>query len=166
MATIELDLKIATELFVAEFSVFEKHFVGMALCSVSGDPSFAGYAEKLLDLEGRLTLLKRIAIAQQIDSALISQLEDVQIRARHLREKRDELAQVLEFLAAVDRGSRLDRNPPFENENYISDAIVPRRHRTWVPTVGELDECRRGTNRLQTNLGSIAAQLSGYRELR
>ncbi|HEY2464390.1 MAG TPA: hypothetical protein VGI32_10030 [Steroidobacteraceae bacterium] len=159
MATIELDLKTAIELFVAEFSVFEKHFVGVALRSLSSDMSFVGHAERLLDLEARLTLLKRMAIVRRVDPELIVQLEDVQLRAANLREKRDELSQVLDLLAADKRASRVNRNRTAQDDCDF-DGIVPRPHRAWVPTVGEIDECRKVTNRLQTKLGSIAAQFN------
>lgn len=165
MATIELDLKTAIELFVAEFSVFEKHFVGVALRSLSSDLSFVGHAERLLDLEARLTLLKRMAIVRRVDAELIVQLEDVQLRAAHLREKRDELSQVLDLLAADKRASRLGHISRRQDDDDTAGGIVPRPRRAWVPTLGEIDECIRVTNRLQTELGSLAARFSGSAEI-
>jgi hypothetical protein len=165
MATIELDLIAATEHFVREFAVFEKHFVGLALRSLSNDASFVEHVELLLGLEGRLTLLKRMAIVQQMDPDLIAQLEDIQLRARSLLEKRDELAQALNLVAADKRGSLLP-HPPLEDAPERNFAIARRPQRVWVPTMGEIDECRKGTNRLQSSLGSIATHLSSCRELR
>lgn len=165
MAAIELDLKTATELFIAEFSVFEKHFVGAALRSLSSDMAFVGHAEKLLNLEARLTLLKRMAIVRQVDPELILQLEDVQLRAANLREKRDELSQVLDLLAAHKCAPRLDRPLHPQDDIDLDGGFVPRPHRAWVPTVGEIDECRKVTSKLQATLGSIAAQFSGCREV-
>lgn len=81
--------------FFVEFSKFETHGVGLALRSLSRDPVFVEHAEQLLDLDARLKLLERMAFVRGAPVGLIAELEACLLRARRLREQRDEVARNL-----------------------------------------------------------------------
>jgi hypothetical protein len=81
--------------FFVEFSRFETQSLGMALRSLSRDPVFVSQAEQLLDLEARLKLLERMAFAREIPARLMTELQACLVRARKLREHREEVARDL-----------------------------------------------------------------------
>jgi hypothetical protein len=87
-----MQLKTAVGAFFVEFSSFETQSVGMALRSLSKDAVFVQQTERLLDLEGRLTLLNRMALARGISPIVMAELDACLLRARKLRDQRDEVA--------------------------------------------------------------------------
>jgi hypothetical protein len=79
-------LKAAVGSFFTEFSKFERQSVSSALRSLSMDALFVEQAESLLEFDGRLKLLERLAFARGVPSAIMQELEGVFERARKLRE--------------------------------------------------------------------------------
>jgi len=159
-----LELKAAVELFFAEFSAFETHFVGMALRSLSNDLLFVKQTEALLDLEARLKLLKRMAFVRNLDPCVIAQLDAVNLRAGTLREKRDELSRHLR-LNEMDGGkSHSEAARSVEDESMHQLATAGLKD-VWLPTKAEIDEYRNGTTMLQATLRAIAEQVDGRRHL-
>jgi hypothetical protein len=79
-------LKAAIGSLFAEFSKFERQCVATALRSLSKDVQFVENAESLLEFDGRLKLLERMAFARCVPSAVMQELEGVFAHARKLRE--------------------------------------------------------------------------------
>jgi len=156
------ELKAAIELFIAEFSAFETRFVGMVLRSLSNDALFVAQTEKLLDLEARLNLLRRMAFVRNLDPCVIAQLDGVNLRAGNLRHKRDELSRNL-GLIEMDGGTLPARSTESTHALAIAGRAVPKS--VWLPTIAEIEECRSGTSKLQAILRSIADQLDGHQDL-
>ena len=152
-----VELKAAIELFIAEFSAFETHFVGMVLRSLSSDASFVAQTEKLLDLEARLELLRRMAFVRNLDPCVIAQLDDVKLRAGRLRHKRDELSRNLDLIE-MDGGA-LHAAQSDQSTHALATAGRAAPKNMCLPTIAEIDECRSGTSKLQAILRSIADQL-------
>ena len=157
------ELKAAIELFIAEFSAFETRFVGMVLRSLSNDALFVAQTEKLLDLEARLNLLRRMAFVRNLDQCVIAQLDDVNLRAGRLRHKRDELSRNL-GLIEMDIGTLHAARSTEATHALATAGRAPPRY-MWLPTIAEIDECRSGTSKLQAILRSIADQLDGHQDL-
>ncbi len=157
--TPRVELKAAIELFIAEYSAFETHFVGMVLRSLSNDALFVAQTEKLLDLEARLKLLRRMAFVRNLDQCVIAQLDDVNLRAGRLRHKRDELSRNL-GLIEMDIGT-LHAARSTEATHALTTAGRAPPKNMLLPTIAEIDECRSGTSKLQAILRSIADQLDG-----
>jgi len=162
--TPRLELKAAIDLFLAEFSAFETHFVGMVLRSLSNDLLFAEQTETLLDLEARLKLLKRMAFVRNLDPYVIAQLDEVNLRAGRLREKRDELSRNLGLIEMDGGKSHSGTARGVEHESMHPLAAVWLKN-VWLPTKAEIDECRNGTTKLQATLRAIAEQVDGRRHL-
>ncbi len=161
--TPKLEIKAAIDLFLAEFSAFETHFVGMALRSLSND-LFVKQAEALLDLEARLKLLKRMAFVRNLDPCVIAQLDAVNLRAGRLREKRDELTRHL-GLIEMDGGKPHSEAACSVDEQSMRELATAGLKDVWLPTKAEIDECRNGTTMLQATLRAIAEQVDGRRHL-
>ena len=135
-----MDLKSEIDLFFAEFSHVESHGLGAALRSMSADRAFVEQSEKILDHDSRFTLLKRMACVRNVSPDLLCELEDADLRAAQLREKRDELARTL--------GS-IDGAPPSRAARDV-----------WIPTRAEIESCRTSTARLQRTLQAITRQVA------
>ena len=158
-----MELKDAIELFIAEFSALETHFVGMVLRSLSNDALFVAQTEKLLDLEARLKLLERMAFVRNLDPCVIGQLDDVSLRARRLRHKRDELSRNL-GLIEMDGGT-LHAARSAGSIGALATGGRAAFKNMWLPTIAEIDECKSGTSKLQAILRSIAEQLDRRHDL-
>ncbi len=159
-----LELKAAIDLFLAEFSAFETHFVGMLLRSLSNDPLFVKQTEALLDLEARLKLLKRMAFVRNLDPYVIAQLDAVNLRAGRLGEKRDELSRNLALIEMDGGKTHSEAARTVEDESMRRLAIAGLKS-VWLPTKAEIDECRNGTTKLQATLRAITEQVDGRRHL-
>ena len=159
-----MELKAAIDLFLAEFSAFETHFVGMALRSLSNDLFFVKQTEALLDLEARLKLLKRMAFVRNLDPCVIAQLDAVNLRAGILREKRDELSRHL-GLIEMDGGKPHSEAARSVEDQSMRELAIAGLKDVWLPTKAEIDECRHGTTMLQATLRAIAEQVDGRRHL-
>ncbi len=157
-----MELKAAIDLFLAEFSALETHFVGMALRSLSNDLLFVKQTEALLDLEARLKLLKRMAFVRNLDPCVIAQLDAVNLRAGRLREKRDELTRHLDLIEMDGGKSHSEAARSVEDESMRELATAGLKD-VWLPTKAEIDECRNGTTMLQSTLRAIAEQVDGRR---
>jgi hypothetical protein len=158
-----LELKAAIDLFLAEFSAFETHFVGMALRSLSNDSLFVKQTEALLGLEARLRLLKRMAFVRNLHPHVIAQLDAVNLRAGRLREKRDELSRNLRLIEMVG-GEHARGVRGIEDEPMRWSAIAGLRT-VWLPTKAEIDDWRTGTTKLQATLRAIAEQVDGRQQV-
>ena len=156
-----MERNAATALFIAEFAAFETHFVRSALQSLSNDTSLVETAEKILDLEARLQLLRRMAFVRNLDSDLIIQLEEVTLQAARLREMRD--------LARRTTQPDTDCNPDSSPAPSGLDDLMARAERAeqpalWPPSLAEIGECRSATTHLQNTLRSIAERAAGVRQ--
>lgn len=144
------------ELFLAEFSAFETHSVGLALRSLSNDASLVADAERLLNLEARLKLLKRMAFVRNLDPSSCAQIDRINVRATRLSEKRDELTVksrlVKELRGKISDTPRGGDAPPTGRE---------RSKMAWVPTVAEIDECREEATYLKSTLRQLAEGIDG-----
>ncbi len=87
-----MPLQAAIGTFFVEFSAFESQAVREALRALSKDPEFVRRSEEILELDGRLTLLQRLAFARGVSPPLIGALEKIVVRARKLEEQREEVA--------------------------------------------------------------------------
>lgn len=147
-----MDLKSEIDQFFSEFSEVESRGVGQALRSMSADDAFVERAEKLLDHDARFTLLKRMASVRNVSAELLSELEVADLRAAELREKRDELARTL---STIGQNARPEAKPRRAGEVRRTATDV------WIPTIGEIEQCRTSTAKLQATLQSIARQVAG-----
>jgi hypothetical protein len=87
--------------FFVEFSRFEVESVATALRALSKDSAFVDESERLLNLDARLKLLERLALARAVPAAPLRELKDVTARARRLREQRDAVAANLAAATAL-----------------------------------------------------------------
>jgi hypothetical protein len=88
-------LQAAIGTFFVEFSAFESQAVRDALRALSKDSEFVRRSEEMLEFQGRLTLLQRLAHARGVSPPLIGELEKIVVRARKLEEQREEVAATL-----------------------------------------------------------------------
>ena len=128
-----LELKAAIDEFLAEFSAFETHFVGLILRSLSTDLLFVKQTEALLDLEARLKLLKRMAFVRNLDPYVIAQLDAVNLRAGRLREKRDELSRNLTLIEMDGGKSHSGAARTVEDES-MHRLVTAGLKSAWLPT--------------------------------
>jgi hypothetical protein len=159
-----MQLKDAVGSFFVEFSKFETHSVGMALRSMSRDPVFVEHAEQLLDLEARLRLLERLAFARDVPAGLIAELEACLLRARKLREHRDEVAR--NFLTAESNGSKPavgapNKTRPQRRRNADYSRLAELEH-LWVPPTTRVQEYTDDATDLQETLRVITYKLERY----
>ena len=159
-----MEIRAAIDLFLAEFSAFETHFVGMVLRSLSNDLLFVKQTETLLDLEARLKLLKRMAFVQNLDPCAIAQLDAVNLRAGRLLERRNELSRHLGLIEMDGGKSHSKAGRSVEDKSMRQWATAGLKD-VWLPTKAEIDEYRNGTTMLQATLRAIAEQVDGCRHL-
>jgi hypothetical protein len=119
--------------FFVEFSRFEVKSVRTALRALSKDSAFVDKSEKLLNLDARLKLLERLALARAVPATLLRELKDVTARARKLRERRDAVAA---YLAAAT-GLKPDAAPA---SDYAREAIALQE--TLEALTRRLDACQ------------------------
>ncbi len=157
-----MQIKDAIGAFFVEFSRFETQAVGMALRSLSKDSVFVEHAEQLLDLEARLKLLERMAFARGVSAGLIAELEACLLRARKLREQRDEVSRTL--LTVDLEGSK---SPP------VAAAKPVRRRNSdfsrlaelqglWVPALTRVQEYTSEATDLRESLNHITDRLERH----
>jgi hypothetical protein len=132
--------------------------------SLSRDPVFVEHAEQLLDLEARLKLLERMAFVRGAPPSLIAELDACLLRARKLREQRDEVARSLLTTDLDDvkpvplpqkrrpaRRRSADFSRLAELENLCAPAVA--RVREYAEEAVALQETLRGiTQTLERNL--------------
>jgi len=147
-----MELRAAIKLFIDEFSAFETHIIGAALRALSADEGFLDGVEKLLDLEARLNLLRRMALSRGADPALVTQLDDAIVKSNALREKRNTLTRWREL--AEKSSAHLGPHRSWIPVKCVSPLDV------WVPTVGEIDACIDSTYRLKTTMRSVSERLN------
>ena len=158
-----MQLKAAVGSFFVEFSKFEMPGVGMALRSLSKDSVFVAHAEKLLDLDARLTLLERMAFVRNVPPGLIAELRALLSRARTLREQRDEIARNL-ATADLD-GVEPPRVPPkvvaakMRKADYARLAAVQD---LWMPPVAQIQTYTAEAIELQQSLRAITEKLDRH----
>jgi hypothetical protein len=161
----DMELKTSIDLFIAEFLALETHFVRLALQSLSDDAEFVEHTEKLLDLEARLKLLKRMALVRKLDPELIGQLDCINSSACQLREKRDVLDQ---HVRTTESNLGQDHSQAVCAVESRAIHALPIGELTeassgWVPTIEEINECRQDTTKLQASLQSLAEHVNRYR---
>lgn len=159
-----MQLKDAIGSFFVEFSKFETHSVGMALRSLSRDAVFVEHAEKLLDLEARLKLLERMAFARDVPAGLIAELEACLLRARKLRDQRDEVARNL-VAAESDNTKPLPgaANKPRSSRRRNADfSRLAELEHLWVPAIARVQEYADDATGLQETLRVITQKLERH----
>jgi hypothetical protein len=136
----------------------------MALRSLSRDAVFVEHAEKLLDLEARLKLLERMAFARGVPAALITELEACLLRARKLREQRDEVAR---SLISVDSGKAkplpgaINKLRPSRRRNADFSRLAELEN-LWVPAIAQVQEYTDEATALQETLRVITQKLERH----
>jgi hypothetical protein len=154
----------AIDSFFVEFSKFETHGVGLALRSLSRDPVFVEHAEQLLDLEARLKLLERMAFVRGTPVGTIAELEACLLRARKLREQRDEVARNL--MTADWDGSKPLPAPPKSRSASRRDADFSRLAglgTLCVPAIARVQEYAEEAVALQATLREISQTFERHR---
>jgi hypothetical protein len=152
-----LDTNGSINSFLAEFSTFENHSVRSALRSLSKNDAFALKAEHLLDIDARLTLVKRMAFVRNLDPVDCDEIARIEERTRQLVAKRDELVHISHSAAGSD-----DRGSIAPSQNARSG--LSRRERetlrtVWKPTIAEIDECRNEISDIGSALTTIVDRL-------
>ena len=109
-----MPLQAAIGSFFVEFSAFETQAVGEALRALSKDSEFVRRSQEMLELDGRLTLLQRLAFARGVSPPLIGELEKIVVRARRLEGQREEVAATLK--ASPVSVPTIERVEDFANE--------------------------------------------------
>ena len=159
-----MQLKDAIGSFFVEFSKFETHSVGMALRSLSRDAVFVEHAERLLDLEARLKLLERMAFARGVPAALIAELETCLLRARKLREQRDEVARNL-LAAELDKTEPLPgaaNKPKPLRRRHADFSRLAELENLCVPAIARVREYADEATALQEALRVITQKLERH----
>lgn len=87
-----MPLDAAIGSFFVEFSKFDMTVLSGALRSISKDDALVERADERMNLDARLTLLRRMAFARALPSPVMKDLEAVLSRARRLRKHRDAVA--------------------------------------------------------------------------
>ena len=123
-----MDVNTTIDRFVIEFSAFENQGLRSALRSLTDDPSLVDRAEAQLNIQARLTLLKRVAYVRRVDIRLAGRLEHIAHRAPRLAETRDLLSG--------------DASPVRSGQSNVSG----------VPTIAQLDSYRREVDEYQSLL--------------
>ncbi len=149
--------KAALGSFLDEFAKFETLGVRIALHTLSRDAEFADRAEKLLDSEARLTLLKRVALARNIPPLLIAELDELLSRARKLRHLRDEVARIP---LGADGGDAHPTDPPLRahrpwSRRRAAETGVLATEPLWIPQIKQLLEYAIEAVRLRDGLCAI-----------
>jgi hypothetical protein len=143
-----MSLSTAIAQFLQEFTVFESQYVGMALRSLTADGPLLDQAQRRLDLYARLTLVKRMAMARDVDMASLASLDRVIKRSLGLQEKYDELTRN-SVAAARDARAAATSSPK-------SAQPLGGKQLVWLPTVKEVVDCRDETADLQRVLQNLA----------
>ncbi len=154
-------LTAAIDSFFQEFSKFEMPVMGTALRSLSKDAMFVEQAEKLLDLEARLTLLLRLSAARAVPSALAERLERIVSRARVLRAQRDTIAHHLRATRNEQRKPKSAAPPQIRvTRNRKSTYVrLAESHEVLLPTVAQIQAYADEAVELQDALSRIARTL-------
>jgi hypothetical protein len=139
--------------FITEFSAFENHSVGSALRSLSKNDAFAARAEKLLDLDARLKLVKRMAFVRNLDASACAQIEHINVQAAQLAAKRDELIHTSRVAAELGKRDALQ---PLSDVP-VGQSRIEREvlKNAWRPTLAEIDQCLNETKQIQGSLTAI-----------
>jgi hypothetical protein len=143
--------------FLAEFSAFEKHSVGQALRSLSKNDLFSSNAEKMLDLEAGIRLIKRMAFVRDLDPAACNEIGQIEERAKQLAAKRDELVHTSRV--AAEFGNRDSLSPPQEVQPGVSRTEREVLKTVWRPTIAEIDQYRNDTIYMRSSLTAILERL-------
>lgn len=152
-----VQLKAAIGGFFLEFSKFEMAFVGMALRSLTKDSVFVEQTEKLLDLEGRLTLLNRMALARGMPPTIMAELDACLLHARKLRDQRDEIARNL----LVTEGNA-PRRPRAARGRGADFAQLAELEHLWVPSVAQIQQLATEAIELQEILRTIVEKIERH----
>ena len=145
-----MDLKREIDLFFSELSAVESQCVGAALRSMAPDQAFVERSEKMLDHHARFKLLKRMASVRNVSVEVFTALEAADLRAAELREKRDELTRTLSAITSTS----LDAAPASRRSGRRTSIDV------WVPTIAEIERCRKSTAKLQATLQAFTRQIT------
>src|SRR6266513_2599737 len=100
----ERELMTALGEFLSAFTIFEAHFVSNALTILSDDAPLVSHLGKLLTLEHKLVLLKRMAAERGIKGVLLADLDMARRRAKKLLELRNEIVHNAPLSILLDRG--------------------------------------------------------------
>ena len=148
-----MQLKTAVGAFFVEFSSFETHSVGMALRSLSKDAVFVQQTERLLDLEGRLTLLNRMALARGISPIVMAELDACLLRARKLRDQRDEVARNMMNLEGSGSAPRAPKPLRVRRTNFA------QLEQLWMPGLAQIQMLTTESVELQEWLRTIVRKI-------
>ncbi len=156
-----MDLKTAIGKFFLEYSKFEMHSVGLALRALSKDEVFVAHAEQLLDLEARLRLIERLAFARGIPAGPIAELETCLLRARKLKENRDEVTRSLAAmdLHGVTPGRGASRKTPASRRLNADFSRPTEMDNLWMPALARVEEHALESIDLQRAFGDITRKL-------
>ncbi|MGA2189520.1 MAG: hypothetical protein ABSH33_13390 [Steroidobacteraceae bacterium] len=160
----EQQLNDAVGSFFVEFSKFETHSIGLALRSLSKDAVFVEHAEILLDLEARLKLLERMAFARDVPPGLIAELEACLLRARKLREQRDEVARNL-MTAELGKPAPLPGaagKPRSARRRSADYSRLAELENLWVPAIARVQEYVDEAKDLQETLRVLTHKLERH----
>ncbi len=130
-------LDVAKAKFFAEFDTLENVSVSAALRSLSDDARYVRQAEKLLELDARLDLLKRLSFVRRVPSALAKDLDAAITSARKLNERRNAL-----LSTGVDGDLAIART-----EGYIARTVALQGE--WHELTHRLVEVRREPETMQ-----------------
>ncbi len=134
----------------------------MALRSLSKDPVFVEQTEKLLDLEGRLTLLDRMAHVRGISPTVMGELDALLLRARKLREQRDELAR---NLATIDSGNlaphlaAVPRRLKVSRSRRADLAQLAEVEQLWMPSITQVQQFATEAIELQEMMRTVVEKM-------
>jgi hypothetical protein len=158
-----MQLKDAIGSFLVEFSKFEIQSVGMALRALSKDPVFVEHAEQLLDLEGRLKLLERLAFARGVPPQLIAELEACLLHARKLLEHHDEVRRKMSMadMGGAKKGPGAAAKFRMSRRQNADFSTLAKLENLWVPAAEQIEEYTREAVDLQETLRDITARLDG-----
>lgn len=134
-----MSLKAALGTFFNEFDKFETVGVRAALHSLSGNAEFADQSTSLLDLDARLLLAKRIAVARGAADDVTAQLDHVVSRARKLCDVRKQIERIPTDLRAggIEASLAHRHGRPGDYRHPVRDGRT-RTHVRWIPDSAQL----------------------------
>jgi hypothetical protein len=156
-------LKLAVGAFLVEFTAFESNYLRAAIATLSTDAQLVSHVMELLELEGRLKLLKRMAEVRQVPDRLMQDLQSVLSKARKLRDHRNEIAHnpaVVDVSGEPFAGVHLPRSKvkrPSTPMRSMEELVAVRR--SWMRSLEDIEGYTRDTLELQRAMHGIIERL-------